>query len=71
MTQDEAIVWMIEESKKPILFRSIKFGKHAGKKIADIAESDPGYLRWLLGEKEKEDIPNENWMYTLKHYLHL
>lgn len=71
MTQDEAVTWMIAESKKPSLFRSIKFGKHAGKKFADIAESDPGYLRWLLGQKEAEDEQDENWIYTLKHYLHL
>jgi exodeoxyribonuclease X len=71
VTQDEAITWMISESKKPSLFRSIKFGKHAGKKFEDIANDDPGYLRWLLGEKEKEEEKDENWIYTLKHYLHL
>ena len=71
ISQDEAIDWMISESQKPSLFRSIKFGKHAGKKIADIAETDPGYLRWLLGQKESEEEPDENWIHTLKHYLHL
>lgn len=71
ITQDEAIDWMVEESKKPTLFRSIKFGKHAGKKIADIASEDPGYLRWLLGQKEAEEEKDENWIYTLKHYLHM
>jgi DNA polymerase III epsilon subunit-like protein len=71
MTQDEAVNWMINESKKPSLFRSIKFGKHAGKKFVDIANEDPGYLRWLLSQKEAEDEPDENWIYTLKHYLHV
>ncbi|MAQ77453.1 DNA polymerase III subunit epsilon [Candidatus Campbellbacteria bacterium] len=71
ITQDQAIDWMIEESKKPILYRSIRFGKYAGQKFEDIAKNDPGYLRWLLGEKEKEEIPDENWLYTLKHYLHM
>lgn len=71
ITQDEAIIWMIEESKKPSLFRSIKFGKYAGQKLADIAEKDPGYLRWLLGQKEAEEDQDENWIYTLKHYLHM
>lgn len=71
INQDEAIDWMIDISKKPTLYRSIKFGKHAGKKFSDIAESDPGYLRWLLGQKEAEEELDENWIYTLKHYLHL
>jgi DNA polymerase III epsilon subunit-like protein len=71
ITQDTAIDWMIDISKKPTLYRSIKFGKHAGKKFVDIAESDPGYLRWLLGQKEAEEEQDENWIYTLKHYLHL
>ncbi|MFT6829507.1 MAG: DNA polymerase III epsilon subunit-like protein [Candidatus Paceibacteria bacterium] len=71
ITQDEAIGWMIEESKKPTLFRSIRFGKHKGKKFEDLANEDPGYLRWLLGEKEKEETPDDDWIYTLRHYLHL
>jgi len=71
MTQDEAVLWMIEESKKPSLFRSIKFGKYAGQKLADVAEKDPGYLRWLLGQKESEEEQDENWIYSLKHYLHM
>lgn len=71
ISQDEAIDWMIEISKKPILYKSIKFGKYAGKKISDIANEDPGYLRWLLEQKEAEENPDENWIYTLKHYLHL
>jgi DNA polymerase III epsilon subunit-like protein len=71
MTQDEAVNWMIDESKKPSLFHSIKFGKYAGQKLADIAEKDPGYLRWLLGQKESEEEQDENWIYSLKHYLHV
>ncbi len=71
ISQDEAIDWMIDESKKPTLFRSIRFGKHAGKKFTDIANEDPGYLRWLLGQKEQEEEIDEDWVYTLKHYLHL
>jgi len=71
ISQDEAIVWMIEESKKPTLYRSIRFGKYKGQKLADIANEDPGYLRWLLGQKESEEDQDENWIYTLKHHLHL
>lgn len=71
ISQEEAIDEMINISSKPILYRSIKFGKYNGKKLADLAIEDPGYLRWLLSEKEKEKPQDENWIYTLKHYLHL
>lgn len=71
ISQDEAVDYMIDISSKPSLYRSIKFGKHSGKKLEDIASEDPGYLRWLLSEKEKEEPQDENWIYTLKHYLHL
>jgi len=71
ISQDEALDYMIDISKKPILYRSIKFGKYIGQKLSDIAETDPGYLKWLLNEKEKEEVPDEDWIYTLKHYLHL
>lgn len=71
ISEAEALDYMIDISKKPTLFRSIKFGKHVGKKLADIAEEDPGYLKWLLGQKESEEVPDEDWLYTLKHYLHL
>lgn len=71
ISQDEAIDYMLDISSKPSLYRSIKFGKHSGKKLEDIASEDPGYLRWLLSEKEKEEPQDENWIYTLKHYLHL
>ena len=62
---------MIAESKKPSLYRSIRFGKYAGQKLVDIADRDPGYLRWLLGQKESEEDQDENWIYSLKHYLNI
>lgn len=71
ISQDEALDYMIDISKQPILYRTMKFGKYAGQRFEDIAQTDPGYLKWLLGEKEKEEIPDENMIYSLKHYLHL
>lgn len=71
ISQDEAIDYMIKISSQPFLYRSIKFGKYSGKKLEEIAQEDPGYLRWLLSEKEKEEPQDENWLYTLRHYLHL
>lgn len=70
ITQDEAIEYMINISAQPILFRSFNFGKYIGQKISDVAQSDPGYLRWLLNQKETQP-DEEDWIFTLKHYLHI
>jgi exodeoxyribonuclease X len=64
-----AIEKMIEISSHPSLFRRFKFGKHNGKQIEDIARTDRGYLEWLLAQKLDGDEIDEDWIYTLKHYL--
>lgn len=66
---EQAIEKMIEISSHPSILKTINFGKYAGKKVADIASIDKGYLEWLLGEKLKGEAPDEDWIYTLKHYL--
>jgi len=70
-SQDMAVDEMIRISSEPTLFRVFNFGKHKGLKIEDVARTDPGYLKWLLGQKESEEVEDIDWMYTLKHYLHL
>ncbi len=69
LTEDEVIKKMMEISSHPSLFKTIKFGKYNGKKIEEIVRTDRGYLEWLLGEKEKSDQIDEDWIYTLRHYL--
>jgi DNA polymerase III epsilon subunit-like protein len=64
-----AILKMIEISSHPSIFKKMNFGKYAGKKLEDIARTDKGYLEWLLGEKLKSEQNEEDWIYTLKHYL--
>jgi len=32
------------------------FGKHAGRRLADVARTDPGYLRWMLGPSFLDDV---------------
>ena len=72
INQEQAIEKMMEISSQPMLYRTLPFGKHKGKKLEDIAKEDSGYLKWLLTQKEQEeDGPDEDWIYTLKHYLHL
>jgi len=69
LSEDEVKEKMIEISSHPSLLRSFNFGKHLGKKIEDVAKVDRGYLEWLLSQKLASDQIDEDWIYTLKHYL--
>lgn len=69
LKEEEAVQKMIEISSHPSIFKSIKFGKYNGKQIADIVKMDRGYLEWLLAQKLESDQIDEDWIYTLKHYL--
>ncbi|MBI3305587.1 3'-5' exonuclease [Candidatus Nomurabacteria bacterium] len=65
-----AIERMIEISSKPLLIKTLNFGKHKGKSIEEVLKIDRGWLEWILGEKEKGDVlEHEDWIYTLRHYL--
>ena len=70
LNEDEAIEKMIEISGHPSLLHTFKFGKHNGKRIEEIVKTDRGYLEWLLEQKLNGDGIDEDWIYTLKHYLH-
>lgn len=54
-TEDKvkAITTMLELSTQPTVIRQLPFGKYRGRHLQDIAREDPGYLEWLLREKEK------------------
>ncbi|MFA6397380.1 MAG: exonuclease domain-containing protein [Candidatus Paceibacterota bacterium] len=69
MDKDEALDKMIEISSHPSLLKFINFGKHNGKEVEEITRIDPGYLEWLLKSKLESDQIDEDWIYTLKHYL--
>lgn len=69
LSEDEAIEKMVEVSGHPSLFHTFKFGKYNGQKIEDVAKIDKGYLEWLLAQKESSEFIEEDWIYTLKHYL--
>jgi DNA polymerase III epsilon subunit-like protein len=65
-----ALEKMMEISQLPSLLARCAFKKHKGKPWADVAKEDPDYLRWLLGEKRKENSPDdEDLVYTLQFYL--
>jgi DNA polymerase III epsilon subunit-like protein len=69
LKEEQALEKMIEISSHPSIFNKLNFGKHKGKKISEVLSIDRGWLEWLLNEKEKSDILDEDWIYTLKHYL--
>jgi len=67
---DEAAVQkMIDISSTPSLFIKFNFGKHKDKKIEEVLKSDRGYLEWLLNQKLTSGEEDEDWIYTLQHYL--
>ena len=71
-TEEETISEMLDISARPVLFKKFGFGKYSGSAVADVARKDRGYLMWLLNEKNKqkeEGENDENWIYTLEHYL--
>lgn len=70
-SEDAAIAEMETITTQPLLIRKFNFGKYRGRKIAEIAETDRGYLQWLLGQKLDSGENDENWIFTLRHYLGL
>ncbi len=69
LSQDSAIDKMIEWTETPMLIKYFMFGKHKNKTFAEVAAEDPGYLQWLLNEKEKAGDNDEDFLYTLRYYL--
>src|SRR3989344_437797 len=67
--EDKVINKMIEISSHPSLLHTFKFGKYNGKRIEEVIKIDKGYLEWLLAQKLNGDGIDEDWIYTLKHYL--
>src|SRR3989338_11165865 len=67
--EEEALRRMIEISSRPMLFTTLRFGKHKGKRIEDVARTDSSYLEWLLNEKRKDPAAEGDWIYTLEHHL--
>lgn len=57
---------LVELTAQPVLIKTFRFGKYRGKKIADIALEDAGYLRWMQGNMDLD----EDMKYTLSQLLH-
>lgn len=68
-TEQQALQEMITTTKEPAFMREFSFGKHKGMRVEEVAKIDPGYLSWLLSEKLKNPIGEEDWIFTLQKYL--
>lgn len=67
--EEKALDEMLAVSARPSLINMFTFGKHNEKTVADVAKIDRGYLEWLLAQKLQNENDEEDWIYTLKHYL--
>jgi exodeoxyribonuclease X len=67
--EKEAIEKMIEISANPVIFKKFNFGKYKDMLVSDVAKKDAGYLEWLLKTKLADGAQDEDWIYTLQHYL--
>jgi len=64
-----ALAAMLKISNEPSLVALFTFGKHKGKLVADVAKESPDYLQWLLTEKRKLPLGEEDWIFTLEKHL--
>lgn len=69
LEKDAVLQKMIALSSEPLAIRMIDFGKYKGKTIDEVAQTDPGYLSWLLTQKKQSDKDERDWIYTLEKAL--
>ena len=62
---------LVELTEKPITYKTFKFGKYKGQEIIEVAKKDPGYLEWLLMEKEGEEPLDPDMRQTLQKALEI
>ena len=46
---------MITWSQEPALHKWVRFGKHKGATFADLAQTDPDYLDWIIFKSDMDD----------------
>lgn len=71
VSADTAVDAMIDISSRPIMISYFQFGKYKNTSVEEVASKDRGYLEWLLKQKiESGELEmEEDWIYTLKHWL--
>lgn len=66
---EQAVEKMLKITQEPSLFKTFPFGKHKGHKIDEVVIIDRPYVEWLLERKNENPEGEEDWIFTLKHYL--
>lgn len=72
--EKELIVYLINLSRKPVLLKTMPFGKHAGKDFIFLLHNERGYLEWLYKTKKQEIDkgecdPDDDILYSILTYL--
>jgi exodeoxyribonuclease X len=62
---------LVALTNEPITYTTFRFGKYKGEAVVEVAKKDPGYLEWMLMEKEGEEGLDEDWRQTLQKALEL
>ena len=57
---------MLDLTNTPIMVKSFRFGKHKGETLEEVAQSDAGYLRWMLTSMDNLD---EDLRYSINAVL--
>ena len=68
-SEDLALKEMMAISARPSMLTTFNFGKHVGKKVKEVAQTDRSYLEWLLKSKLENSPDDVDWIYTLKSHL--
>lgn len=71
ISKEDVYEKMIEISMNPMEIKRLAFGKHKGKLVTDAFLEDSGWFEWLYREKKKEELPDEDWIYTLEKLLNI
>ena len=65
--EENAVEKMVALTQEPVFItKPMRFGKHKGKTIQELAHEDAGYLRWMMENMQNLD---EDTRYTIKKVL--
>ncbi|MDQ5901601.1 MAG: exodeoxyribonuclease [Patescibacteria group bacterium] len=72
ISKETAIDQMVDISSRPVIFKFFNFGKYKNESLEDVTKKDRGYLEWLLAQKKQNNAEEEeDWIYTIEHFLSL
>jgi DNA polymerase III epsilon subunit-like protein len=69
ISADTAIDQMIDISSRPSMIVYFQFGKYKNDTVEEVLKKDRGYLEWLHKQKLQDEMKDEDWIYTLEHWL--